>query len=102
MAGFVMFLFFAVIAASVWRALASRHRPQVHDAEGHRVFPAAVGADAGRWLAAIAVPFVLLLVLGSSFRVVPVGHALVIFNTVTRSFRVAPQGITFVAPFIFA
>ncbi|MEP7028314.1 MAG: prohibitin family protein, partial [Candidatus Eisenbacteria bacterium] len=33
-------------------------------------------------------------------RVVPVGHALVIFNTVTKQFSVAQQGITFVPPFI--
>ena len=30
----------------------------------------------------------------------PVGQALVIFNTVTRGFRVAQQGITFIPPFI--
>jgi regulator of protease activity HflC (stomatin/prohibitin superfamily) len=45
---------------------------------------------------------VVLLLLLTSFRVVPVGHALVIFNTVTKSFRLGRQGITFVAPFISA
>ena len=48
----------------------------------------------------------LLLLLGilllASVRVVPVGHALVVFNTVTRSFRHAPQGINVVVPFVCA
>lgn len=41
-----------------------------------------------------------LLLLIASVRVVPVGHELVIFNTVTKSFRAASQGIAFVPPFI--
>ena len=41
-----------------------------------------------------------MLILATSFRVVPVGHALVIFNTVSKSFRLGRQGITFVPPFI--
>lgn len=48
----------------------------------------------------------ILLLLGiallTSVRVVPVGHALVVFNTVTRSFRLAPQGINLVVPFVCA
>ncbi|HEX6850376.1 MAG TPA: prohibitin family protein [Candidatus Polarisedimenticolaceae bacterium] len=48
-------------------------------------------------VAALAVVF---LVLIASVRVVPVGHNLVIFNTVTKSFRAAEQGVAFVPPFI--
>ena len=48
-------------------------------------------------------PFISTLpVAATSFRVVPVGHALVIFNTVTKSFQLATQGFAFVAPFITA
>jgi regulator of protease activity HflC (stomatin/prohibitin superfamily) len=42
------------------------------------------------------------LALLTSVRVVPVGHALVVFNTVTRSFHLAHQGINLVVPFICA
>ena len=42
------------------------------------------------------------LALLTSVRVVPVGHALVVFNTITRSFRLAPQGVNLVVPFVCA
>jgi regulator of protease activity HflC (stomatin/prohibitin superfamily) len=71
----------------------------VHDADGHRV-AADVGRDVFRVLAVAALPLIILIGLASSIRVVPVGHSLVIFNTVTRSFRLARQGITFVTPLI--
>ncbi len=49
----------------------------------------------------LIVPFVILaLILVSSIHVVPVGHTLVIFNTITRGFRLAPQGVTLVWPLI--
>jgi prohibitin 2 len=38
--------------------------------------------------------------LALAVRVVPVGHGLVVFNTVTRSFRLARQGVTLVPPLI--
>jgi prohibitin 2 len=82
-----------------WRQILRRRGPRVHDAEGHRI-SGDTTADVGRVLAIVVGPLVLLLVLATSFRVVPVGHALVIFNTLTRSFRLARQGITFVPPFI--
>lgn len=52
---------------------------------------------------AVAVPIVLAVLLAAvSVRVVPVGHALVVFNTLTRSFRLAEQGVTLVWPLISA
>ena len=42
----------------------------------------------------------LLILVPASIRVVPVGHALVVFNTITRSFRLARQGVTLIPPFI--
>ncbi len=49
----------------------------------------------------LVVPLVILaLVVVASVHVVPVGHTLVIFNTITRGFRLAPQGVTLVWPLI--
>jgi regulator of protease activity HflC (stomatin/prohibitin superfamily) len=95
MLGFVLFLVIAIpvvviLARQIRRAL------YVRDAEGRRIrtgMPARV---------ALSVVFllVLLLTMVSSVRVVPVGHALVIFNTLTRGFRLSQQGVTFVWPVI--
>ncbi|HZN53886.1 MAG TPA: prohibitin family protein [Candidatus Polarisedimenticolaceae bacterium] len=95
MLGFVVFLVIAipiviVLARQVRRAL------YVRDAEGRRVrtgLPGRVGV-------AVAGLLALLVVLVTSIRVVPVGHALVVFNTVTKGFRLAPQGVTFVLPVV--
>ena len=95
------FILLAVIGFMAWRVAARRFGPQVHDAEGHRI-PTRGAADGARVLATVVAPLLILIVLATSFRVVPVGHALVIFNTLTRSFRLARQGITFVPPFISA
>src|SRR5262249_46720795 len=43
---------------------------------------------------------ILVLILITSVRVVPVGHALVTFNTVTRTFGLARNGVNFVAPLV--
>jgi prohibitin 2 len=98
-----LLFFFILVAAGlfVWRLIARRLGPRVHDAEGRRISGDAAG-DVARVLAIAVGPVVLLIVLATSIRVVPVGHALVIFNTVTRNFRLARQGITFVPPFISA
>jgi len=95
MLGFVLFLAIAipvilVLARQLRRAL------DVRDAEGRRLrtgMPARVAAIG-------ALLLVLLLLMVTSVRVVPVGHALVIFNTITKSFRLSQQGVTFVWPLI--
>jgi regulator of protease activity HflC (stomatin/prohibitin superfamily) len=79
----------------------SRSHARVHDPEGRPVSPGAA-TDAVRTAGIVGAGIVVLLLLLTSFRVVPVGHGLVIFNTVTKSFRLGRQGITFVAPFISA
>jgi regulator of protease activity HflC (stomatin/prohibitin superfamily) len=101
MPGILILVIFFVAGLFVWRLIAHRLGTPVHDAEGRRISGGAVG-DTGRILAIAVGPVVLLIVLATSFRVVPVGHALVIFNTLTRHFRLAQQGITFVPPFISA
>jgi regulator of protease activity HflC (stomatin/prohibitin superfamily) len=100
MLGLFLFLVItSVVLAVVVRAVLARRRGAVRDAEGRRIGPD-VGAEVPRVVGAIALGVVLLIVATTSFRVVPVGHALVIFNVVTRSFTLAPQGFTFVPPFI--
>jgi len=98
----ILFLFALLVVGVVLvgRFYLARSRAHVHDAEGHRIAPGA--GDTARLAAAAAGGIFVLLILVTSIRVVPVGHALVIFNTVTRGFRLGRQGITFVAPFISA
>jgi regulator of protease activity HflC (stomatin/prohibitin superfamily) len=72
---------------------------RVHDATG-RTIGIGPAAGLGRVLLLAVGGFFLLVVLLTTIRVVPVGHALVIFNTVTKDFTVARQGITFVPPFV--
>ena len=98
MAGFLLFLFIVIVGLVLSRVLA-RRRVHVHDSEGRRLSPDAL-FDVGRLLSLIAGPLLLLLLAGTSIRVVPVGHGLVVFNTLTKSFRLARQGITFIPPFI--
>ena len=95
MIGFVLFLVIAIpVIAILVRQI--RRALDVRDAEGRRLrtgMPARVGTVVGLLL-------VLLVSMVGSVRVVPVGHALVIFNTITKSFRLSRQGVTFVWPVI--
>jgi regulator of protease activity HflC (stomatin/prohibitin superfamily) len=99
----ILFLFLLIIAGVIVARyyFFSRSRAHVHDPEGHRITPG-TATEAVRTAGIVGGSIVILLVLLTSFRVVPVGHALVIFNTVTKSFRLGRQGITFIAPFISA
>jgi prohibitin 2 len=95
MIGFVLFLVIAVpvlfiLLRQVRRAL------DLRDAEGRRLR----SGMAGRVGMIIALLLVLLIAMVGSVRVVPVGHALVIFNTITTSFRLSHQGVTVVWPVI--
>jgi hypothetical protein len=78
--------------------LRRRGRVEVLDAEGRRrLVPPRINAGGFAPCAVIAGIVLLMMV---SVRVVPVGHALVIFNTISKGFRLARQGVTFVPPFI--
>jgi regulator of protease activity HflC (stomatin/prohibitin superfamily) len=101
MAGFVFFIVLIAVGYTVWRLVAQRSGARVHDAEGRRIGPGAA-FDLGRGLPILAGGLVLLLLLPTSIRVVPVGHGLVIFNTVTKGFRLARQGVAIVPPVISA
>jgi regulator of protease activity HflC (stomatin/prohibitin superfamily) len=49
----------------------------------------------------IFVGLLILLLIAVSIRIVPVGHALVKFNVITKKFSYSREGLTFVPPFIF-
>jgi len=98
MGGLFFLVIVLIVGAVVLRNWMNRSRASVHESGGG--WPAGGGAEAARWLVAGAGAVVLFVLLITSVRVVPVGNALVIFNTLTRSFRVAPQGVTFIPPMI--
>ena len=89
----IFFLFLLIVAGIVAARyyFFSRSRAHVHDPEGRRITPGAA-ADAVRTAGIVGGSIVVLLLLLTSFRVVPVGHALVIFNTVTQELPARPAG----------
>jgi prohibitin 2 len=99
MAGLLFFLIIVGGLVALVLAVLRRSGLRVHDIDGHRV-PLGPGPEFGRRAIVIIASVFLLLVLATSIRSVPVGHGLVIFNTLTKSFSLAQQGITFVPPFI--
>ena len=95
MAGLFIILVLAAAAVAVWSQL-SKRVARVHDANGRSLG----GPEAGRLVLGAVGLVVALVLLGTTFRVVPVGHGLVIFNTLTKTFTLATEGITFVPPFV--
>ncbi|HEV8337881.1 MAG TPA: prohibitin family protein [Candidatus Polarisedimenticolia bacterium] len=91
---FLALLLLAAVAAQLLR----RRGITVLRPDGRRQLPAP--GSLIRWLVLAALLLVLLLSIPASIRVVPVGHALVVFNTLSKSFRLARQGVTLVPPFI--
>jgi len=87
--GIVILLVLVVTAIIVWQRCFG-HAGRVRDASGH-VVPA---ADVVRVGSALAVLVVGLILLATMVRVVPVGHGLVVLNTVSRGFRLATEGVT--------
>jgi regulator of protease activity HflC (stomatin/prohibitin superfamily) len=99
MRGFLVLVVLAVLSIAalliVRRVMSQRVRNRENEIEYGPVQPIL-----RRGALVIAPLIVILFVMIASVRTVPVGHALVIFNTITRSFDVAQQGVTFVWPFI--
>jgi regulator of protease activity HflC (stomatin/prohibitin superfamily) len=93
--GLFVVLVLAVAALVVWGQL-SKRIARVHDASGRSVG----GVEAGRAVVVAAAIVLALVVLGTTFRVVPVGHGLVVFNTLSKRFALATEGITFVPPMV--
>jgi prohibitin 2 len=98
MVGVIVFVLLVVGGLLLFRRYSPRGI-RVHDISGRAILPSSPAAVAS----AIAIGLgglLLLIVFTTSIRMVPVGHALVVFNTVTRSFHLAGQGLTFVTPFV--
>jgi len=88
----------AVLAFVAARLLAKRRGFEVRDADGRRL--GAPGMNIARIAPIVLAAIIVMVLIPASVRVVPVGHALVIFNTLTKGFRLGHQGITFVPPFV--
>jgi regulator of protease activity HflC (stomatin/prohibitin superfamily) len=97
MPGFLLILILGVAAVAVIGRLLKGGGITVLGPDGRRRVSAPFS---GSWLWLAAMLLFLLILIPASVRVVPVGNALVIFNTVTRSFRLANQGVTLIPPFI--
>ena len=72
---FAMLLVFVILGIALWRLRSRFPGAQVHDAQGRGIDGASL-SDAGRLGALVVVPILLVILLASSIRVVPVGHAL--------------------------
>jgi len=98
MTGFLLLLILAAVAAVALGRVLKRRGLTVLGPDGRRRIPGAGGP--GRWLGLAAAVLFLIILIPASIRVVPVGHALVIFNTLDKGFRLARQGVTLIPPFI--
>ncbi|HEV8375754.1 MAG TPA: SPFH domain-containing protein, partial [Candidatus Polarisedimenticolia bacterium] len=98
MTGFLLFLVLLVSAFIVIRQVQRLRGVTVVGPDGRRRLPG--GAGLKRYLGLGLSLLLLLILIPASIRAVPVGHAMVIFNTLTRSFRLARQGVTLIPPFI--
>ena len=98
MPGLLMVLVAAIVVAVVLGRLLKSRGVTVLGPDGRRRLPGAGGL--GGYLGLALILLLLLIFIPASIRVVPVGHALVVFNTVTRSLRLAGQGVTLIPPFI--
>ena len=95
----LMVLFVVAIAVAIVFGLNLRRRRfQVIDPHGRRMLTPGGNPARVAPIALLAVFAVVMVI--ASVRVVPVGHALVVFNTVTKTFRTARQGVAFVIPLV--
>lgn len=78
--GGVLVLLVLVIGALVAYGQLSRRLARVHDPSGRSVG----GTDSVRVALGVVIGLLVLILLGTTFRVVPVGHGLVVFNTVSK------------------
>jgi prohibitin 2 len=97
MGGLIFSLFLLVLGAAIVSQILRRRGFTVLGPDGRRTLGS---GPPRRLIAGIALLLALLLLIPASIRVVPVGRALVVFNTLTRSFRLARQGVSLVPPFI--
>jgi regulator of protease activity HflC (stomatin/prohibitin superfamily) len=101
MGGFFGILLAFVVVSFIGSRLMARRRPrpEVFDTDGRRVSKPPYAALVGN-LAYLIPAAILVVAFLTSVRNIPVGHALVAFNTVTKNFQLERQGIALVAPFV--
>ncbi len=99
-----MFAFFVIVVlaaavAFIYYLLKRSSRVVITEKDGEVVTVRKIGFSVQLVLAIVGV--ILLLIAVISVRVVPVGHAMVKFNVLTKRFSVAGEGLTFVPPVIY-
>ncbi len=97
--GLVLALFATMAAFVASRARRGRDGVEVLDTDGRRRLQGS-GTGPTRLVVGGVIAALALVLLAASVRVVPVGHGLVVVNTVTKTFRLAPQGVALVVPVI--
>jgi len=99
MPGFLVLVVLIVVAALAAARIISQKRGfEVRDADGRRL--PAPRPNLLKFIPLAIAALLVLVLIPASVRMVPVGRALVVFNTITTGFRLARQGVAFVAPFI--
>lgn len=99
MGALMFFLVLVLVVVSALAYLQKRRGVEVLDPQGRRRLPR-LPVKLKPILLSAAGALLFLILVPATVRLVPVGHALVIFNTITRSFRLARQGVTLIPPFI--
>ena len=100
MSGLIVLAFVVIAGAIAYRAVRrAAGGTDVRDASGRRVGGTGIPGF-GRLIVLGAVVLFAFALLTSAVRVVPVGHGLVVFNTVTKSLTLSTQGVTFITPFV--
>lgn len=99
MRGLLFFLILAAIVISLAMLIRSIVRTR-STSGGHTIDIGDVPLGARRAFIPLLALIALLLISITAVQTVDVGHALVIFNTITKSFRVENQGVTLVWPLI--
>jgi len=97
-----MFAFFVVLVllvVAVYYVLKKTSRVVITEKNGEVVTVRKVGLSSGLVLAILGV--LILLLVFFSIRIVPVGHAMVKFNVLTKRFSLSREGVTFVPPVIY-
>jgi len=97
MVSFVLFLLvLAIIAVAIWRFAM---KVTVEEGTGGDIFTRTKIS----WLRALPILLIgtfILIILPASIRVVPVNHALVVFNILNKNYRTATEGINLIIPLV--
>ncbi|HDM90338.1 MAG TPA: prohibitin family protein [candidate division WOR-3 bacterium] len=96
---FAFFIVLVLLGIAVYYVLKKTSRVVITEKNGEVVTVRKVGLSSGLILAILGV--LILLLIFFSIRIVPVGHAMVKFNVLTKRFSLSREGVTFVPPVIY-